>query len=104
MIGRIYNKVHSVLSNNIATRSNDKLLMLDIWELEGLRLSPEQRQAFMHVTSSETITRTRRKIQESGKFLANEQTAQARREAEYQVFNEVMSDQLAQQAISWIKD
>lgn len=66
----IQDKVERVLQDNVSTRSNDRLLMLKIWEDEGLRFTPEQQQAFMKVSSPETIRRNRQKLQEDGKYRA----------------------------------
>jgi hypothetical protein len=50
------------------TKSNDMLLFLQVWDLQGLKLTPEQRNLFLHeVLSPETISRRRRKIQEQAR-------------------------------------
>ena len=66
----IQDKVEKVLQDSISARSSDRLLMLKIWEDEGLRLTQEQQQAFMKVSSPETIRRNRQKLQEDGKYRA----------------------------------
>lgn len=44
-------------------RDSDKRLILKVWEHEGLVLSKEQRELFMHkVTFPDTITRARREM------------------------------------------
>lgn len=50
------------------TKSSDMLLFLQVWSLQGLNLSPEQRKLFLEVVlSPETISRRRRKIQEKAR-------------------------------------
>lgn len=50
------------------TKSNDMLLFLQVWDLQGLKLSPQQRHLFLHkILSPETISRRRRKIQEEAR-------------------------------------
>ena len=50
------------------TKSNDRLLFLQVWDLQGLKLTPQQRDLFLHkVLSPETISRRRRKIQEEAR-------------------------------------
>ena len=50
------------------TKSNDMLLFLQVWDLQGLKFTPQQRNVFLHeVLSPETISRRRRKIQEEAR-------------------------------------
>lgn len=50
------------------TKSSDMLLFLQVWSLQGLKLTPEQRRIFLEkVLSPETISRRRRKIQEKAR-------------------------------------
>jgi hypothetical protein len=50
------------------TKSSDMLLFLQVWDLQGLKLTPQQRNLFLHeVLSPETISRRRRKIQEEAR-------------------------------------
>jgi hypothetical protein len=50
------------------TKSSDKLLYLQVWDLQGLKLTPQQRDIFLHdVLSPETIGRVRRQIQEEAR-------------------------------------
>lgn len=79
MTGNITNKVETLLRNNERMRSDDKLLILTIWELEGLTLTPEQRQKFWDLPSPETIRRVRQKLQENGAYPANEPVRKQRK-------------------------
>lgn len=62
------NKVENLLQNGYKTaspqvmRDSDKALLMAMWELEGFVLSNEQKRAFMHCTTAETITRARRAL------------------------------------------
>jgi hypothetical protein len=62
-----------VLSKYKETRNDDKLLVIKVWETQGLKLTKEQKKFFMlpGFLSSETITRQRRSIQERGFFKAD---------------------------------
>jgi hypothetical protein len=55
------------------TKSNDRLLFMKVWDLQGLKLTDEQRRLFLHtVLSPETISRRRRKIQEEARDRLDE--------------------------------
>jgi len=60
--------VASVLKDCPETRENDKLLILKVWELQGLKFTNEQKTLFLSCFSPETIRRERQKIQEGGLF------------------------------------
>lgn len=59
-----------------ALRDSDKALLLAFWEKEGLYLTNEQKWAFMHCTTAETITRARRDLKRQ--YPASEAVDQAR--------------------------
>jgi hypothetical protein len=61
---KLLNKVKRVMEIYPQSRDSDRDLLLRIWHIEGLELSERQRQKFMQVSSAESITRARRKIQE----------------------------------------
>jgi hypothetical protein len=54
----------NLMTNNKLLRANDKLLILAQWRKEGLELTAQQEQVFMKLSSSESIRRTRQRIQE----------------------------------------
>jgi hypothetical protein len=62
------------------TRGNDKLLILKVWELQGLQFSPEQKSKFLNILSSETIRRTRQKLQQLGQYLPSKEIQKKRKE------------------------
>jgi hypothetical protein len=60
--------VNSVLRDYPDTRRNDKELMIKIWEVQGLKLTDEQKFLFGKCLPAETIRRSRQKIQEMGAY------------------------------------
>lgn len=74
---RLFDRVYDVLYRYPTTRDSDKLLLLEVWETQGLILSPEQQQKFMGVATAESVTRARRKIQET-EFKPSKAVADAR--------------------------
>lgn len=68
---KLYDVVKKLLTNYPALRDSDKLLMWNVWGIEGFISSYGNslvrhitRDNFMKATSAESITRCRRKIQE----------------------------------------
>ena len=81
MIDEIRNKkdlVGKVLRDVPDTRDSDRLLILEVWEREGLILNPIQREQFMQVSSTETIRRVRQKYQEEGLYPAQDKIKKER--------------------------
>ncbi len=73
--------VGQVLSSSNIARNSDRYLILNVWEKQGLVLTPEQRNLFLHdVSSPETIRRMRQKFQEKGLFEADKAVDQKRYE------------------------
>lgn len=60
--------VKKILAEYPDTRGNDINLFVKVWEEQGLKLTEAQKHLFSLVCSPETISRSRRKIQESGLF------------------------------------
>lgn len=69
---KVSQAVEHTLKNNVGSRSSDKQLILAVWETYGFYLSASQALKFMDLPSPETIRRIRQKIQEEGKYPANE--------------------------------
>ena len=74
------------------TKSNDKLLMLRVWEFQGLTLSAWQQTMFLHkLKHPETIRRRRQKIQEEAVkhgdtgYLPSEKVMEKRHKREEQM-------------------
>ncbi len=99
----ISNKVEAVLRFNSSARSNDRLLMLKVWEGEGLYFSSSQADKFLNkVSSPESIRRTRQKLQEHGEFLASAAVQEMRAEQQIQTQQELLGDQVLGPAVSWL--
>jgi len=57
--------VKAVTRKNPTTKTTPKYLMLEVWERQGLRFYPHQRELFLSeaISSPESIARARRKVQ-----------------------------------------
>ena len=81
---KVLNTVESLLVNGYKTaspqtlRDSDRALLMAMWELQGLHLTDEQKRAFMHCTTAETITRARRALK--NKYTASPAVNEARYE------------------------
>lgn len=98
---RVKDKVERVLSQKPETRDNDKLLMLYVWQIEGLNLSDSQLKKWKEVSSPESIRRMRQKFQEEGEYKASEEVEQKRYELYEQTRNAIPT---APAAVSWLND
>lgn len=76
---KLNNIVESTLAYHEDTRSNDRLLLLRVWEAQGFHLTQSQKNKFMEVSSAESIRRVRQKIQEQGRYPANEYVKKQRK-------------------------
>lgn len=85
---RVTSVVKGALSNNHQARNSDKVLLLQVWHDMGLDLTPVQTAKFLGLPTPETIRRVRQKLQEDGKYLANEEVQEAR----YNMFKDVRSE------------
>lgn len=70
--------IERVLREHPETRSSDKTLILRVWEMYGFGLSEAQKEIFMKLPQAETIRRVRQKLQEQGKYQANDQVKRQR--------------------------
>lgn len=70
----VYKIVEEALTDYPQTRSDDRKLILAVWWLQDNRFDDDFRDFFKtRAVMPETITRCRRKIQESGRLLATEE-------------------------------
>ena len=83
------NKITYFFSMFPETKNNDRLLMLKVWESEGLHLIEPQQKLFLHsVSSPELIRRLRQRIQQTAReqgntaYLPSEAVAQEREKKE----------------------
>src|ERR1035437_9898163 len=84
-------KVKEILKEYPETRDSDKLLILKVWESEGLFLSDDQRETFLKLTSSETIRRTRQKLQEQGYYKSTQRVKDIRMKKEIEMRQDFMT-------------
>ncbi len=73
-------KIMSVVSEMPEAANNDKLLISLIWEKEGWTYDKGILWNLHHVSSPETIRRTRQKLVEEGLIKVSEATTEARYE------------------------
>lgn len=65
--------IKNILGTDRQARNSDRHLILKVWERQGLYLLPDQKEKFYHdVASAESIRRTRQKLQEEGKYPADQ--------------------------------
>jgi len=101
MMMRVKDKVARILAQKPETRDNDKLLMLYVWQIEGLNLSESQLKKWKEVSSPESIRRMRQKLQEDGQYLASPEVEEHR----YQMYTETRNAiPTAPAAIGWLND
>jgi hypothetical protein len=87
--------VEKLLRDNVATRSDDILLILKVWEQEGLTLTPEQTIKFRQVSKPETIRRTRQKIQEE-RYKPDTNIYKARHELAHNTRSTIAKERIAE--------
>ena len=73
-------KVIEILEHSQSARNSDKDLILQVWESCGLILDEKQKEIWKNLPSSESIRRTRQKLQELGKYKADHEIIKAREE------------------------
>lgn len=86
---RLFDRVYGIMGAMPTTRNSDRLLLIEVWRGQGLELTPEQEQKFMTVASAESVTRARRKIQET-EYKPTERVQAARA---------ALADEYAQRAV-----
>ena len=71
------------------TRNSDRHLILRVWAEQGLFLSPDQKELFLHqVSTPETIRRIRQKLQQQGLYPCDPEVDRRR----YEQFKETRQD------------
>ncbi len=74
----VTHQVENILKASRSARNSDKSLWLIYAQKSGLNLSESQIETFKSMPSFETIRRTRQKIQEHGKYPADNDINEAR--------------------------
>jgi len=91
--------VERILELKPEARDDDRLLMLYVWQIQGLHFSEGQLKAFKKASSPESIRRTRQKLQEEGKFKPSEEVEEKRYELYTQTKDAINADV---RAVSWL--
>jgi hypothetical protein len=88
MLGKIRNvskTVERVLASTPETRDSDTKLIIKVWELQGLCLTPEQQEKLHNVANPESIRRNRQKLQERGLYLGSLKIMRERKLRSYEM-------------------
>lgn len=80
---KLNNTIEHVLTNYPEARDSDRYLILKVWEAYGLYLSEDQKDRFIACPSTESIRRTRQRLQERGKYKASDRVSRHRRIKSY---------------------
>ena len=74
----ISQRVENILKVSKQARNSDKELLVIYMQKSGMELTPEQVAIFKEMPSTETVRRIRQKLQEQGKYPADEAVDNAR--------------------------
>lgn len=88
MLGKVRNvsqTVEKILASDPETRDSDTKLIIRVWELQGLQLTPEQKDKLQNVSNPESIRRNRQKIQAQGRHLGSLKVVKERRIRSYEM-------------------
>jgi len=85
---KLTEQVENILKYSKASRNSDTELTLIYMEKYGIVLTEEQKELYRSMPSTDTITRIRRKLQEQGKYEADE----AVNEFRYQKFKDIRNN------------
>lgn len=100
---RLFDRVYRIMERSAVTRNSDKMLLLEVWREQGLTLDAEQTHAFMKVATAESVTRARRKIQETE--FKGAQAIQDARAAKAQEYSQrAVASHYEAKAVSWLHD
>ena len=84
----VHDRIENILRVSHKARNSDLELWLIYAKKSGLNLTREQEEVLRDMPIFETIRRSRQKIQEQGKYLADKEVEEAR----YNKFKEVRRD------------
>lgn len=108
---KVKDQVEEVLSYSRQARNSDKELLLQFMQNSGMNLSLVQMEKFRNMPSSETIRRIRQKLQEGGKYVADQKIKRERNYRSYamqqqmpQAKPEQVEQILTQRAIPWLDE
>lgn len=97
---QITNLIDNVLSKYPRTRDDDKILMLYVWWVQGLKLDKEQQKLFLtKCVTPETITRARRKFNEAGWYRSSEEVQNKRKKTAREMRNQHAAEDSGQKQL-----
>lgn len=82
---KVSDKVEKILSYSRKARNSDRELFIEFMQSEDMNLSPQQIEVFRHMPSLETVRRIRQKLQEDGKYPADQQIKKERNFKDYRM-------------------
>jgi hypothetical protein len=89
----VYRNVEEVLKTEELARGNDNWLLFKYWvRFDGLNIYFFYYDCVKNLTSAESITRARRKIQETGRYLPDDPLILIRRRVKAQVVRNMYAD------------
>lgn len=77
---KLYDLIKKLLEEDEKMRDDDRLLMWEVWKLEGKSMYYITMENFMTATSTETIRRTRQKVQQDNPRLRASKGVQSLRD------------------------
>lgn len=112
---KVTDTVRKILANSRMARNSDRHLLIEFMQLSGMDLTPRQQEVFLHLPSLESVRRVRQKLQENGNFpadpkIANEREYKSMRmqqitpSASPEFIEQVIEEQPAPKAVSWLND
>lgn len=66
---RVNQRVENILAVSSKARNSDKELLIIYMQKSGMKLTEEQIEIYRNMPAADTITRVRRHLRESGKYL-----------------------------------
>lgn len=97
----ITERVESILRFSKKARNSDKELEIIFMQKSGMELTDRQIEAFKQMPSMETLRRIRQKLQQQGKYPADEEVNEARyrkyKEMKQEIVLDVSPEQLLEQ-------
>lgn len=106
---RVLDIVEQILSTSREARNSDKELYLRFMEYFGLRLDPTQTSIFKEMPQLETVRRIRQKLQEEGRYPADQKIGSERRFRGYSMQqrrprSDKIENVIERRAVSWLEE
>lgn len=75
---KVTQQVEAILKESRMARNSDRHLMIKFMQQNGMGLTPHQESVFLLLPSLESVRRVRQKLQENGKYPADQKIARER--------------------------